>query len=212
MIDQKSKRMQYIYISLQHSTVNFVENRDWSEQKKNAIYIANDASRGNEILFIYLMANILQCNISVHVFLPHFFPINIKFTFSILFSPQLFFRSTTMTLMLSELFRPKARRVSSAAASTLRDGYNAPAPSSSIRGPELRSIAASGAGVTSRRHSRATSQANSLERTSHKPSLARIKHSSSGSLFVNVISGSDVTNGLRYLSPVERKKWEFKTP
>ena len=75
MIDQKSKRMQYIYISLQHSTVNFVENRDWSEQKKNAIYIANDASRGNEILFIYLMANILQCNIFVHVFLPHLFPI-----------------------------------------------------------------------------------------------------------------------------------------
>lgn len=131
--------------------------------------------------------------------------LHINITFSILFSPQLFFRSTTMTLMLSELFRPKARRVSSAAASTLRDGYSAPAPSSSIRGPELRSIAASGAGVTSRRHSRATSQANSLERTSHKPSLARIKHSSSGSLFVNVISGSDVTNGLRYLSPDERK-------
>ena len=59
------------------------------------------------------------------------------------------------------------------------------------------------AATVSWRHSRATSQANSLERTSHKPSLASIKHSSSGSLLVKVISGSDITTDLRYLSPVQ---------
>lgn len=109
---------------------------------------------------------------------------------------QLLFRSTTITLMLSELLRPRARRVSSAAAEALRDGNNAAAaPSSScIRGEA--------GGLPSRRHSLAISQAKSFDRTSHSPSLARIKHSSSGSRFVKVMSGSGITIGFRYLSPV----------
>lgn len=124
---------------------------------------------------------------------------------------QLRFKSTTITLTLSELLLPKARRVSSAAARALRDGYNAPALSSSIRGgppvlvlvlvlPGSKSEAEEV--LPSRRHSLATSQANSFDRTSHMPSLAIIKHSSSGSLLVNVISGCDITIGFRYLSPV----------
>lgn len=110
-------------------------------------------------------------------------------------------RSITMTLMLSELFRAKASRVSSAAANTLLDGYNASAPSSSICGLAF-SVDLWPLLFSSPRHLEATSQAKSFDRTSHSPSLARIKHSSSGSLLVKVISGSDVTTGLRYLSPV----------
>jgi hypothetical protein len=118
--------------------------------------------------------------------------------------PQLLLRSTTMTLMLSALLRPRARRVRSAAANMLRDGYNAPAPSSSIWGLAL------AGGFFSRRHSRATWQAKSLDKTSHKPSLARIKHSSSGSLFVKVISGSAITTGFKYLSPAQKNITEEK--
>lgn len=112
-----------------------------------------------------------------------------------------------MTLTLSELFLPKARRVSNAAANALREGYNASPTSSSIWGPAFRPIAEA-ARFPSRRHSLATAQAKSLERTSHKPSLARITHSSSSSLSVKVISGSDVTTGFRYLSPVHRNAIE----
>lgn len=105
--------------------------------------------------------------------------------------------------MLSELLRPKASRVNNAAARTLLDGYNGSALSSStIRGPALRSISAAASGFSSLRHSLATSQAKLFGSTSHMPSLARIKHSSSASLLVKVISGSDVTTGLRYPSPV----------
>lgn len=114
---------------------------------------------------------------------------------------QLLLRSTTITLMLSQLLRPKARRVRSAAANMLRDGYRAPAPSSLIWGPAL-----TGGGFSSRRHCRATLQAKSPDKTSHKPSLARSKQSSTDSLFVKVISGSGITNGFKYSSPGRKKK------
>jgi hypothetical protein len=48
------------------------------------------------------------------------------------------------------------------------------------------------------------------DKTSHKPSLARIKHSSSGSLFVKVISGSAITTGFKYLSPAQKNITEEK--
>uniref|UniRef100_A0A2P2MHX5 Uncharacterized protein n=1 Tax=Rhizophora mucronata TaxID=61149 RepID=A0A2P2MHX5_RHIMU len=118
--------------------------------------------------------------------------------------PPLFVRSTTMTLTLSALCRPRAMRVSSAAANVLLDGRSAPAPPSSARGPA--SVATLGGGFTSPRQPEAISQAMSPDKTSHKPSLARIRHSSSGCLFVKEISGSDITIGFKYLSPEVKYK------
>lgn len=110
------------------------------------------------------------------------------------------FKSTTITLILSQLFRPRASRVSSAAAEhALREENIAPLLSPSteesleLKFPD---------GSLCRRHSLPTAHAISLDTTSHKPSLARIKHSSSASLFVKVISGSDVIYGFKLLSPV----------
>ena len=122
--------------------------------------------------------------------------------------------------MFSELLRPKARRVSSVAAREQRDGHiNAPALSSSRWGSRLlvlvsastTEVLVAGALIPSRRHWHATLQANSFDITSHKPSLPIIKHSSSGSLFVKVISGFDITYGFRYLSPakLEQEKYEI---
>nr|GMC59096.1 tropinone reductase homolog At5g06060-like isoform X1 [Ipomoea batatas] len=48
-------------------------------------------------------------------------------------------------------------------------------------------------GLPCRKHMRATPQAVSFDTTSHRPSLANIKHSSSAVLSVTVTSGSDIT-------------------
>lgn len=49
---------------------------------------------------------------------------------------------------------------------------------------------------------RAASQTSSFDRTSHKPSLARMMHSSSFVREMILTSGSGMIHGLRYLSPV----------
>lgn len=53
----------------------------------------------------------------------------------------------------------------------------------------------------SARHGRATLHAISLGITSHSPSLAMIKHSSSAVLSNSQITGSYITKAFRYLSP-----------
>lgn len=57
---------------------------------------------------------------------------------------------------------------------------------------------------------RATSQTSSFVITSHKPSLAKIRHSSSLARGTNITSGSDITHGLKCLSPVNQKKKKKK--
>ena len=51
------------------------------------------------------------------------------------------------------------------------------------------------------RRRRTTSPTSSLDITSQRPSLARIRHSSSSVLVVKVTSGTGIIHGLRYLSP-----------
>ncbi|KAG5616157.1 hypothetical protein H5410_015981 [Solanum commersonii] len=83
------------------------------------------------------------------------------------------FKSTTTTLTLSELCRAKASLVKRIDASVQAWSELCP----------------------DRKHMRATPHAVSFETTSHSPSLANIKHSSSTVLSVVVTSGSDVTYG-----------------
>lgn len=52
----------------------------------------------------------------------------------------------------------------------------------------------------------ATSHASSFVRTSHKPSLAKIRHSSSLARGKNMTSGIGMIQGLRYLSPADKKR------
>lgn len=49
---------------------------------------------------------------------------------------------------------------------------------------------------------RATSHASSFDITSHRPSLARMRHSSSLARGMNISSGSGMIHGFKYRSPV----------
>ncbi|KAF5773671.1 hypothetical protein HanXRQr2_Chr13g0591161 [Helianthus annuus] len=110
---------------------------------------------------------------------------------------SLHLKSITITLILSVLLRPKARRTSKVAADSLLEGHGpSPLPPScvSVRGSTFELL-------FSWRHSCTMLHANSLDKTSHNPSLPSIKHSSPTSRFVIEISGSDVTHCFRSLSP-----------
>nr|GLL20881.1 tropinone reductase homolog At1g07440 isoform X2 [Ipomoea trifida] len=61
-------------------------------------------------------------------------------------------------------------------------------------------------GLPCRKHMRATPQAVSFDTTSHRPSLANIKHSSSAVLSVTVTSGSDITNDLGYIEHTDSSR------
>lgn len=96
------------------------------------------------------------------------------------------FKSTTIIDILSELFRPIAISVRLSATT-----WAAETPSA-IK--YLRRLLST---------NRAISPASSLLITSHNPSLASIKHSSSLFLVMKVISGTGIIHGLKYRSPEE---------
>lgn len=106
------------------------------------------------------------------------------------------FRSTTMTVMLSRLpfWRALFERYSAAAWAAGSVGPGARSDGSEARLPAFflchMTILL-----------RARSQASSLLITSHRPSLASTRHSSSFALGMNMTSGSGIIQGFRYLSP-----------
>ncbi|KAF7817361.1 17.3 kDa class II heat shock protein-like [Senna tora] len=57
---------------------------------------------------------------------------------------------------------------------------------------------------------RAKSHASSFVITSHRPSLARMRHSSSFVRGRNITSGSGIIHGFKYLSPENHRKWNWK--
>lgn len=105
------------------------------------------------------------------------------------------FKSITMTVMLSLLpfWRARFERYSAAACAA----GSIPAPLSD-------------GGVTpfflcqSRIRLRARSHTSSFVITSHKPSLARMRHSSSFARGRNITSGSGMIHGFKYLSPANQ--------
>lgn len=107
---------------------------------------------------------------------------------------QLFLKSTTTTLTLSVLWRARASFVNRIDASEQPLSELSPAAVTVISLPG--DLGGDG-GFRDCRHIRATPHAVSFDTTSHSPSLARIRHSSSAVLSVIVTSGSDITNGFR---------------
>jgi hypothetical protein len=109
-------------------------------------------------------------------------------------------RSTTTTLTLSALRRASASFARSMAASEHALSESA-LLTPLITDPFLASASAEAAdgdgGPLLRKQARTTPHAISLVTTSHRPSLARIRHSSSSVRSVTVTSGSDDTYGLR---------------
>ncbi|WKA00984.1 hypothetical protein VitviT2T_019295 [Vitis vinifera] len=103
-------------------------------------------------------------------------------------------KSTTTTLTLSALSRAKANFVSSIDAS--KQALSELSPPAPIPAPVSGDTGGDG-GACAFRHIRATPHAVSLDTTSHSPSLARIKHSSSGLRSHVVTSGSEITYGFK---------------
>lgn len=100
-----------------------------------------------------------------------------------------FLRSTTTTLTLSAVCLAKASFVSSMEAS--EHALSQASPSPSFSAPSTPS------GTFPFRHIRATPHAVSFDTTSHRPSLASIRHSSSADRSVIVTSGSQLTKGFK---------------
>lgn len=107
------------------------------------------------------------------------------------------FKSTTITVMLSllPLWRASFERNSAAAWAA----GSTPSPLS-VEATTPFFL------CQSRIRLRATSQTSSFVRTSHNPSLAKIRHSSSFTRGTNMTSGSGIIHGFKYLSPAPTKK------
>lgn len=108
------------------------------------------------------------------------------------------FKSTTITVMLSLLPFWRARFESNSAAAWAAGSI--PSPLSSVSGVMpfflcQRSI-----------RLRARSHTSSFDITSHKPSLAKMRHSSSFVRGINITSGSGMIHGFKYLSPATRNQ------
>lgn len=121
-------------------------------------------------------------------------------------------RSITITLILSALFLPSASLANSVAAREHRasDACSSSRPSVVPLLSPPRVSSDSLVGSASSKHRRATSHARSLGKTSHSPSLATIRHSSSPVLSTTRISGSEITEGFKYLSPVKEQSIDYR--
>lgn len=163
---------------------NAVLNKQWSPGEKQ---MGNNISDHKKLHIVQLPVFDSEGGISSH----HVLLLNFLWAF----------KSTTITVMLSLLPFWRARLERNSAAAWAAGSIPSPLSNGSVTPFFLchRSI-----------RLRARSHASSFVITSHKPSLAKMRHSSSLVRGRNITSGSGMIHGFKYLSPAtENQAWNW---